>query len=184
MKLRFGIIVSAVLLLLSGCGVRDDPGEGWTAAEMARHVSSGASVQLTELAPGSEEYELYASEYYGLKLSEVEDGCILAAGGSSAQEVSVFRFESAQAAEAAAASLEAYLESRELDFTGYMPAEADMLANAEVVARNAWCALIVLPDAALGVEAFNDCFESAPPAVSAAVDTVSAARTIPSTASS
>lgn len=163
MKLRFGIIVPAVLLLFSGCGVRDDPGEGWTAAEMARHASSGASVQLTELAPGSEEYELYASEYYGLKLSEVEDGCILAAGGSSAQEVSVFRFESAQAAETAAASLETYLESRELDFTGYMPAEAAMIAAGRVVLRGNWCAVIVLPDSVSGAEAFEDCFSSSPP---------------------
>lgn len=80
-------------------------------------------------------------------------------------------FTDSDAAEDAAASLERYLDARQADFTGYMPAEADMLANAEVVTRNAWCALIVLPDAASGVEAFNDCFESAPPAVSAAVDT-------------
>ena len=169
-KVKALVPMLILALCLTGCG-DDNDAAGWTASAIARSIAAGATESLTELLPGDELYDEYITEYYGLDAAAISDGAVLAAGGSSAQEVAVLCFTDSDAAEDAAASLERYLDARQADFTGYMPAEADMLANAEVVARNAWCALIVLPDAASGVEAFNDCFESAPPAVSAAVDT-------------
>ena len=163
-KLR--AIAAAMLLcaVLTGCG-DDNDAPGWTALMMARTIAAGE--EMTEFVPGDELFEEYIAGYYGIDTDTLSDGAILTAGGASAREVAVLYFTSASAAGEAADRLREYLDAREADFTGYAPGEAEMLSRAGVVVRNAWCALIVLPDSAAGAEAFERCFTSSPPEDSA-----------------
>lgn len=163
-KLRTAIASALLALLLAGCGgAADYSAEGWTALMMARETAAGSVAQLTELTPGDGVFDAYIEDNYGLDADSVEDGAVLAADGASAREVAVLRFGSEEDAETALAGLRAYLEARENAFTGYMPAEADMLSRAETARRGAWCALIALPDAEAGLAAFEGCFSSEPP---------------------
>lgn len=122
-KVKALVPMLILALCLTGCG-DDNDAAGWTASAIARSIAAGATESLTELLPGDELYDEYITEYYGLDAAAISDGAVLAAGGSSAQEVAVLCFTDSDAAGDAAASLERYLDTRQADFTGYMPAEA------------------------------------------------------------
>lgn len=157
------IIAIVLLLSLPACGV-DYSADGWSAEDMAGQIAASGPQVMYGVSQEDELYGEYVDVYYGISRDGLEDGAVFAAGGSSAQEVAVFRFSDAELAEAASVDLENYLSEREAAFAGYMPEEADMVNNASVVVRGNWCALIILPDAAAGVGIFDSCFENPPPA--------------------
>lgn len=161
-KLIYAALAAALsALLLSGCGT-DIEAEGWSASAMAWETA-GEESELAELSPGSAEYVNCVEVRYGLDPETIEDGAVLAASGASAEECAVFRFVSEDAAHDAEASLQAYLTARTADFTGYMPAEAELAASGRTEVRGAWCALVILPDVDGALERFESCFTREPP---------------------
>ena len=162
-KLKPWLLSLALVFSLSGCTAGEDAETEWTALQIARAVAAGGDADMTEIVPGGELYEDYVSGYYGLNTDEILDGAVLVDGGDSAQEVAVFRFTAEDVARTAAGRLEEYLSARQADFEGYMPVQAEMVSEAAVTVRGAWCAMIVLPDSQAGEQAFDNCFESQAP---------------------
>ena len=167
MKIKYLFPALLLALGLAGCG-EDYSAAGWTASDMAHVIAGETAEELSAVTGGL--YDEYLLDYYRLDPETIEDGAVLAAGGASAQEIAVFRFSEPGEAQDAGGNLEEYLRSREADFIGYAPEEAAMLADAVVTVRGTWCALMVLPDPDAGVAAFEGCFESGPPQVSAAAE--------------
>lgn len=154
------MILAALLLSLAACGAESSR---WPALAAAREMVSGSGLEFAELVPGDGMFSDYVSHYYGIDPDSLADGAVLMAGGGSAAEAAALRFSDGDAAAGAAGELERYLHMREADFTGYMPAEADMVSRGRVVQRGEWCALIILPDPGAGEEAFMGCFGTEAP---------------------
>lgn len=175
-KRMFAILLSAALVLglLPAC---KSPAE-----ESRRPVADLAVTDLASLAfdhSGREDQEglegLYAGEHReeltaytenAYRLEDAwEDMAVIRATGASAFEIAVLRMADEDAAVRAATALEDYIFTREGDFTGYAPAEADMAANGEVLQDGPYAALFICPDpkgagaaveAALGGEPLPD----------------------------
>lgn len=153
------ILSLALLLSTSACGGTTE----WSAYQLAHSTAGDLAGELVYIGPDSELYDEYVTNIYGLDTVSVTDGAVLASEGASAREVAVFEFSSGDAAVSAGRALESYLQGRGRAFTGYMPEEADMVENAELVTRDKWCALIVLPDSQAAAERFDSCFDAPPP---------------------
>lgn len=162
-SLKFIAVLVALSLLLGLSGCTGDTSSEWSAYQLAAEVVGGESASMSYISRGSELYEQYVTDFYGLDADAVLDGAVFAVTGASAQEVAVFRLGSQSEAETAAETLRAYAESRQSDFAGYMPEQAQMLSDAQVVTHGEWCALIVLPDPASAAETFERCLDGTPP---------------------
>ena len=162
-------LTATLAAALTGCGGAEREADttdttGWTVRQMAEAIlaSQDAPPEMTELLPGEDLYRTYLSVSYGLTESDVADGVILAAGGTSAQEIAVFRLTEAADGQAAE-TLETYLENRAGSFTGYLPEEAALLENAAVASRGEYVALLACQDVTAAEEAFERCFTDPPP---------------------
>lgn len=87
---------------------------------------------------------LYIANAYSLE-EPWEDAAIIRATGASAFELSVLRLADEDAARRGEDSLKAYLHSREGDFAGYAPAQADMVADGVVLRGGTWLGLFICP---------------------------------------
>ena len=162
-------LTATLATALTGCGGAEREADttdttGWTVRQMAEAIlaSQDAPPEMTELLPGENLYGTYLSVSYGLTEADVADGVILAAGGTSAQEIAVFRLTEAADGQAAE-TLETYLENRAGSFTGYLPEEAALLENAAVASRGEYVALLACQDVTAAEEAFERCFIDPPP---------------------
>lgn len=86
----------------------------------------------------------YVENAYGLE--EWEDAAIIRATGASAFEIAVLRCAGEDAAVRAATALMSYIFTRQGDFTGYAPEQADMVANGSISQWGAYAALFICPE--------------------------------------
>ena len=167
-RLQSGLLAACLLLTLTACGTRaseiDTSETGWTVQQMAQAIwDAGTQLDGTEILPGDGLYETYLTASYGLNLSEISDGAIWAAGGTSAQEIAVFQLAADAPVEDVAEALGAYLENRTGAFTGYLPDEVVLLENARVITQGNYVALLVCEDMESAQDAFSRCFTEDPP---------------------
>ncbi len=87
----------------------------------------------------------YLENAYGLE-EPWEDAAVVRATGASAFEIAVLRMEDDSAAVRAATALMSYIYSRQGDFAGYAPAEADMVANGSIMQNGPFAALFICQD--------------------------------------
>ena len=165
-KLLAALLLACLPFALGSCqtsGTRDE--SRWTARQMADRIwaSQESSLEMTAILPPDDYYETYLTTIYGLDEADVTDGAILAAGGTSAQEIAVFRLKEGASPDGAADTLRLYLENRVGSFIGYAPGEAALLENAQVVVRGDFVALLACRDMEAAQNAFALCFEEEPP---------------------
>lgn len=155
----------AGLTACAGTPAEQAPEEtAWTVRQMAASIwEAGSSLGGTELLPGDDLYDTYVAGSYGLDAAEIADGAIWAAGGTSAQETAVFQTAEEADPEAVAELLRTYLENRIGAFTGYLPEEAALLEDAQVLTRGGYVALLACEDMDAAQSAFDQCFTEDPP---------------------
>lgn len=167
----FAILLSAALLLglLGACdrqGVStptqpaDAPAQPTASGEGEGGLSAQALVEAVFPYSGCEASEVehlnadadreylaaYIENAYGLPEGQWEDAAVVRATGASAFELAVLRLEDGDAAVRAASGLMSYIFSRQGDFAGYAPAEADMAANGGIMQDGCYAALFICPD--------------------------------------
>lgn len=122
----------------------DDP----SAKELAEAILpySGRSETLETETLDDDAVSVYLENAYGLDIEVCEDAAIIRGAGMSAFEIAVLRFSGEGAARDGTDRLTDYLHTREGDFTGYAPAEADMAANGHIRQESAWLGLFICPD--------------------------------------
>lgn len=168
MKMLTAGLLPLCLLALSACGgetAEEERTTDWTVRQMAEAIlaSQDHPPEMTVLLPGEELYETYLTVSYGLAEEDVADGATLATGGASAQEIAVFRLTEDADGAAVTETLETYLVNRTGSFTGYLPEEAALLEDAEVVSQGDYVALLACEDVTAAADAFARCFTDPPP---------------------
>ena len=168
MKRMICLLLSSALLLalLSACQGQvtpsETPGHQPAALEVVSAIlpASGYNDQsedleyLTAGEGGDEFLTAYLENAYGLSEETWKDAAVIRATGASAFELAVLRLENQDEATRAVALLTSYISSRQGDFAGYVPEQADMVANGEIAQDGAYAALCVCPDPDQAAAAF------------------------------
>lgn len=170
------LLLSAALLLsmLPACqegAVFEPPSEPlpeaeikWTASNLSEIAFQLSGFEATDefehlyIDHDRERLSTYLENAYKLQGAELlwEDGAVSRGVGASAFEIAVVRMEDEGAAVRAATAFMNYISSRQGDFAGYAPAEADMVANGEILQVGPYAALFICPnpgEASAAVEA-------------------------------
>lgn len=132
-----------------------------TAKELAALVlpysgcEDAEAVEYLNVSEDEERLGAYIEKAYALV--SWADGAIIRGTGSSAFELAVIRLEDEDAAKDGEVLLKEYLHSREGDFTGYAPEQADMVANGVVCRSGMWLGLFICPN----MEGARTAFEAA-----------------------
>lgn len=188
MKKAISLLLSAALLLglLGACQPVSGPNPSaspslpeaaLTAKELAGLILPRSGCEDTDsveyLNADEDEGRLgvYIEKAYGL--TGWEDAAVIRAAGASAFEIAVVRFAGEDAAKDGAGRWDDYLYTREGDFTGYAPDQAELVANAAAAQNGAYAGLFICGDPEGAKAAFDAALSGEPlpdvtePAVSA-----------------
>ena len=154
-------LLLALLLLLPGCGKKQDETTGQDAETIARVIlayldESQESDTLTWYLEPSD-IDGYIKDYYKLEDVPWADGAIVRIEGARAFELAVLRVDE-QNVETVTAALQDYLLDRKGAFTGYLPDQVDLIDNALILSKGQWAALLVCEDPNQAESAFESCF--------------------------
>lgn len=156
MKRVVSWLLSTALLLgaLSACraaGPSASPGRDWAVGELAElafaHSGRKDMDGLEEISAETDRewVTAYIENAYGIQ-EAWEDAAVIRATGASAFEIAVLRMEDGEAAVRAGTALMSYIFARQGDFTGYAPAEADMVGRGSIMQDGPFAALFICPD--------------------------------------
>lgn len=127
-------------------------------AKAAFSVSGCEAPEAVEYINAEEDagsLDFYVENAYGLEEGEWEDAAIIRATGASAFEIAVLRCADEGAAVRAATEFMTYIFTRQGDFTGYAPDQADMAANGSVNQQETYAALFICPEPGQADAAFK-----------------------------
>lgn len=158
-RLRMLLPMLMLYLILAACGggggAEITPAADVTAAQAAQAVWNSQPDREGLEALEGDGLSGHLADFCGLE--DWEEGAVYAASGVDAREVTVVLLPDEDAAQAAGERLEAYRQSRQGDFFGYAPEEAERLDKAAVLTVGRFAALLVCED----MDAARSAFEAA-----------------------
>ena len=138
-----------------GGGAEITPAADVTAAQAAQAVWNSQPDREGLEALEGDGLSGHLADFCGLE--DWEEGAVYAASGVDAREITVVLLPDEDAAQAAGERLEVYRQSRQGDFFGYAPEEAERLDKAAVLTAGRFAALLVCED----MDAARSAFEAA-----------------------
>lgn len=158
-RLRMLLPMLMLYLILAACGggggAEITPAADVTAAQAAQAVWNSQPDREGLEALEGDGLSGHLADFCGLE--DWEEGAVYAASGVDAREITVVLLPDEDAAQAAGERLEAYRQSRQGDFFGYAPEEAERLDKAAVLTAGRFAALLVCED----MDAARSAFEAA-----------------------
>ena len=158
-RLRKLLPMLMLCLMLAACGggggAEITPAADVTAAQAAQAVWNSQPDREGLEALEGDGLSGHLADFCGLE--DWEEGAVYAASGVDAREITVVLLPDEDAAQAAGERLEAYRQSRQGDFFGYAPEEAERLDKAAVLTAGRFAALLVCED----MDAARSAFEAA-----------------------
>ena len=158
-RLRKLLPMLMLCLILAACGggggAEITPAADVTAAQAAQAVWNSQPDREGLEALEGDGLSGHLADFCGLE--DWEEGAVYAASGVDAREITVVLLPDEDAAQAAGERLEAYRQSRQGDFFGYAPEEAERLDKAAVLTAGRFAALLVCED----MDAARAAFEAA-----------------------
>ena len=158
-RLRMLLPMLMLYLILAACGggggAEITPAADVTAAQAAQAVWNSQPDREGLEALEGDGLSGHLADFCGLE--DWEEGAVYAASGVDAREITVVLLPAEDAAQAAGERLEAYRQSRQGDFFGYAPEEAERLDKAAVLTAGRFAALLVCED----MDAARSAFEAA-----------------------
>ena len=158
-RLRKLLPMLMLCLILAACGggggAEITPAADVTAAQAAQAVWNSQPDREGLEALEGDGLSGHLADFCGLE--DWEEGAVYAASGVDAREITVVLLPDEDAAQAAGERLEAYRQSRQGDFFGYAPEEAERLDQAAVLTAGRFAALLVCED----MDAARSAFEAA-----------------------
>ena len=158
-RLRKLLPMLMLCLILAACGggggAEITPAADVTAAQAAQAVWNSQPDREGLEALEGDGLSGHLADFCGLE--DWEEGAVYAASGVDAREIAVVLLPDEDAAQAAGERLEAYRQSRQGDFFGYAPEEAERLDKAAVLTAGRFAALLVCED----MDAARSAFEAA-----------------------
>ena len=156
-RLRKLLPMLMLCLILAACGggggAEITPAADVTAAQAAQAVWNSQPDREGLEALEGDDLSGHLADFCGLE--DWEEGAVYAASGVDAREVTVVLLPDEDAAQAAGERLEAYRQSRQGDFFGYAPEEAERLDKAAVLTAGRFAALLVCEDMGAARSAFE-----------------------------
>lgn len=147
-RLRMLLPMLMLYLILAACGggggAEITPAADVTAAQAAQAVWNSQPDREGLEALEGDGLSGHLADFCGLE--DWEEGAVYAASGVDAREITVVLLPDEDAAQAAGERLEAYRQSRQGDFFGYAPEEAERLDKAAVLTAGRFAALLVCED--------------------------------------
>ena len=158
-RLRMLLPMLMLCLILAACGggggAEITPAADVTAAQAAQAVWNSQPDREGLEALEGDGLSGHLADFCGLE--DWEEGAVYAASGVDAREITVVLLPDEDAAQAAGERLEVYRQSRQGDFFGYAPEEAERLDKAAVLTVGRFAALLVCED----MDAARSAFEAA-----------------------
>ena len=158
-RLRMLLPMLMLYLILAACGggggAEITPAADVTAAQAAQAVWNSQPDREGLEALEGDGLSGHLADFCGLE--DWEEGAVYAASGVDAREITVVLLPDEDAAQAAGERLEAYRQTRQGDFFGYAPEEAERLDKAAVLTAGRFAALLVCED----MDAARSAFEAA-----------------------
>ena len=158
-RLRKLLPMLMLCLILAACGggggAEITPAADVTAAQAAQAVWNSQPDREGLEALEGDGLSGHLADFCGLE--DWEEGAVYAASGVAARALTVVLLPDDDAAQAAGERLEAYRQSRQGDFFGYAPEEAERLDKAAVLTAGRFAALLVCED----MDAARSAFEAA-----------------------
>lgn len=158
-RLRMLLPMLMLYLILAACGggggAEITPAADVTAAQAAQAVWNSQPDREGLEALEGDGLSGHLADFCGLE--DWEEGAVYAASGVDAREITVVLLPDEDAAQAAGERLEVYRQSRQGDFFGYAPEEAERLDKAAVLTVGRFAALLVCED----MDAARSAFEAA-----------------------
>ena len=158
-RLRMLLPMLMLCLILAACGggggAEITPAADVTAAQAAQAVWNSQPDREGLEALEGDGLSDHLADFCGLE--DWEEGAVYAASGVDAREITVVLLPDEDAAQAAGERLEVYRQSRQGDFFGYAPEEAERLDKAAVLTVGRFAALLVCED----MDAARSAFEAA-----------------------
>ena len=158
-RLRMLLPMLMLCLILAACGggggAEITPAADVTAAQAAQAVWNSQPDREGLEALEGDGLSDHLADFCGLE--DWEEGAVYAASGVDAREITVVLLPDEDAAQAAGERLEVYRQSRQGDFFGYAPEEAERLDKAAVLTAGRFAALLVCED----MDAARSAFEAA-----------------------
>ena len=162
-RLRKLLPMLMLCLILAACGGGGGGGGGAEITPAADVTAAQAAQAVWNSQPDREGLEAlegdglsgHLADFCGLE--DWEEGAVYAASGVDAREITVVLLPDEDAAQAAGERLEVYRQSRQGDFFGYAPEEAERLDKAAVLTAGRFAALLVCED----MDAARSAFEAA-----------------------
>lgn len=100
----------------------------------------------------------YFEMYYGIPAEDISEAAVIMLKSASAFELAVIRLADHADPEQSALRCRQHLLSRQGDFTGYAPDQAELAANGLVLSKGQWLALAITEDTQAVLAAFESCF--------------------------
>ena len=158
-RLRKLLPMLMLCLILAACGggggAEITPAADVTAAQAAQAVWNSQPDREGLEALEGDGLSGHLADFCGLE--DWEEGAVYAASGVDAREITVVLLPDEDAAQAAGERLAVYRQSRQGDFFGYAPEEAERLDKAAVLTAGRFAALLVCED----MDAARSAFEAA-----------------------
>lgn len=158
-RLRMLLPMLMLYLILAACGggggAEITPAADVTAAQAAQAVWNSQPDREGLEALEGDGLSGHLADFCGLE--DWEEGAVYAASGVDAREITVVLLPDEDAAQAAGERLEVYRQTRQGDFFGYAPEEAERLDKAAVLTAGRFAALLVCED----MDAARSAFEAA-----------------------
>ena len=142
------LLLAGALLAVSvaACGSQKDSLASWTEGHGEDILASGAFSEELEELDLDTAFLLYKLGDAGLTREELTGGLCRRSAGATCEELAVLIFDGEKAAEAAASSLQTYLEGQIASNTDYRPAEIPKLEGAWVEQRGNTVLMVVAND--------------------------------------
>ncbi len=158
-----GVVMSTSFLLYS-CGSKSLT-TNYSTAEISRVMVSTQQdfPEMIMLKFSNESFDQYVDAYYQLELKGLVDGVVYHPSSTIAHEVAVFLFQDESLAVSAGEVMNQYIENRANSFIGYLPEQAFIAEQGEVVQNGNYIALAISEDNDVMVDAFLECFGDNPP---------------------
>lgn len=161
---RYLSVLLALVLLLPGCGGKQEETTGYTARDILQAMldrldereEADALVWYLERQDVAD----YLAAFYELEDLSWTDGAVVRMEGARAFELAALQVDEGEV-ETVSAALQDYLLDRQGSFTGYFPDQADLADRGLVLTRGQWAALIVCQDPEEAKAAFESCFGAA-----------------------
>lgn len=162
-KFIYIILIVSLFCTFAACGQKQAPQYSPDQIAQVIIAAQDSAPAMRPLLPGNDDYSAYLIDIYEIDADNVPDGAVYYAGGIEASEIAVFVHKDNQAANDTESALNEYLARRAGVFTGYAPAQAEMVKQSVVAKHRLYVALLICEDPSNAKKTFEACFGANPP---------------------